>query len=54
MISRDEAFAQGFRLAWRWCPIAAAVAVGSFLAIAALGYFWEQVEIANAIQRTAQ
>jgi len=27
MISRDEAFAQGFRLAWRWFPITMLIAV---------------------------
>lgn len=54
MISRDEAFAQGFRLAWRWCPVSVAVVIGSFMAIAAIGYFWEQVEIANAVQRVVQ
>jgi hypothetical protein len=49
--TRDDAFTQGFRLAWRWVPVAAAVVVGSFIAIAALGYFWEQIEAANAFRR---
>lgn len=26
----------------------------SFLCMSAIGYFWEQVEISNAIQRTMQ
>lgn len=26
-MTHDEAFAQGFRLAWRWCPITVLVAV---------------------------
>jgi hypothetical protein len=51
-MTRDDAIAYGFRLAWRWVPVAAAVAIGSFIAIAALGgYFWEQVEAANAFRR---
>jgi hypothetical protein len=50
--TRDDATAQGFRLAWRWVPVAAAVVIGSFIAIAALGgYFWEQIEAANAFRR---
>jgi hypothetical protein len=49
--TRDDAIAYGFRLAWRWVPVAAAVVVGSFIAIAALGYWWEQVEAANAFRR---
>ncbi len=53
-MTRDEAFAQGFRLAWRWCPVTALVAIGSFMAMAAIGYWWEQIEIANAIQRAVQ
>jgi hypothetical protein len=49
--TRDDAIAQGFRLAWRWVPVAAAVVIGSFIAIAALGYWWERVEAANAFRR---
>jgi hypothetical protein len=49
-MTRDDAIAQGFRLAWRWVPVAAAVVVG-FLAAGALGYFWEQVEAANVSRR---
>jgi hypothetical protein len=48
--TRDDAIAQGFRLAWRWAPVATAVVVG-FLAAGALGYFWEQVEAANVFRR---
>jgi hypothetical protein len=51
MISRDDAIAHGFRLAWRWVPISALVVVLGFIAIAALGYWWEQIEAANAFRR---
>lgn len=54
MISRDKAFAEGFRLAWRYCYLTALVAIGSLLAITALGRWWEQIEIANAVQRAMQ
>lgn len=54
MISRDEAFAQGFRLAWHYCWISMSVAVGSLLAIGAINSWWEQIEIANAVQRVVQ
>ncbi len=54
MISRDEAFAKGCRLAWRYCYLTVLVGIGSFLSAAALGRFWEQIEIANAVQRAAQ
>jgi hypothetical protein len=51
-MTRDDAIAHGFRLAWRWVPVATAVVVGSFIAIAALGgYFWEQIEAASAFRR---
>jgi hypothetical protein len=50
-MTRDDAIAHGFRLAWRWVPVATAIVVGSFIAIAALGYFWEQIEAANAFRR---
>jgi len=53
-MTRDEAFAQGFRLAWRYCYLTTLVTIGSLLALTALGRFWEQVEIANAVQRAAQ
>jgi hypothetical protein len=49
-MTRDDAFAHGFRLAWRWVPVATAVVVG-FLAAGALGYFWEQIEATNAFRR---
>jgi hypothetical protein len=51
MMSADDAFAYGFRLAWRWVPVATAVVIVGFIAIAALGYFWEQIEAANAFRR---
>jgi hypothetical protein len=51
-MTRDDAISHGFRLAWRWVPVATAVVVGSVIAIAALGgYFWEQVEAANVFRR---
>jgi hypothetical protein len=54
-MTRDDVTAHGFRLAWRWVPVATAVVVGSFIAIAALGgYFWEQIEAANAFRREMQ
>lgn len=53
-MTRDEAFAQGWRLAWRNIWIIALTFVLGFACICALGYFAEQVEIANAIQRATQ
>ena len=53
-MTRDDATAYGFRLAWRWIPVSTAVAVGSFLAIAALGYWLEQIEAANAFRRIVE
>ena len=44
MISRDEAFAQGFRLAWRNVPLTMIVIVLSFLAASAIGFCWELLE----------
>ena len=44
MISRDEAFAQGFRLAWRNVPLAMLVVVLGFLAASAIGFCWELLE----------
>jgi hypothetical protein len=50
--TRDDGIAYGFRLAWRWVPVATAVVIVGFIAIAALGgYFWEQIEAANAFRR---
>jgi len=54
MISRDEAFAQGFRLAWRNIHLIILAFVLGFACVSALGSFWEQIEIANAIQRAMQ
>jgi hypothetical protein len=53
-MTRDAAFAQGCRLAWRCVPITVLVAVLSFLALGAAGNFAERIEIANSIQRIAQ
>lgn len=44
MISCDEAFAQGFRLAWRNIWLIALTIILSFICISALGYWWEQLE----------
>jgi NO-binding membrane sensor protein with MHYT domain len=52
-MTRDDAIAYGFRLAWRWVPVSAAVVIGSFIAIAALGNFFDQIEAANAFRRIA-
>jgi LPS O-antigen subunit length determinant protein (WzzB/FepE family) len=53
-MTRDEAFAQGFRLAWRNIWLIALTFVLAFAAMSAIGYFAEQIEIADAIQRAAQ
>jgi len=47
MISRDEAFAQGFRLAWRHFWIGLITLVLGLGAICALCYFWELAEMAG-------
>ena len=44
MISRDEAFAKGFRLAWRNIWLIALVFVLSFICMSAIGAFWEELE----------
>ena len=54
MISRDEAFAQSFRLAWRHFWIGLITFVLGFGAICALCSLWEKIEIANAVQRAVQ
>jgi hypothetical protein len=53
-MGHDDGIAWGFRLAWRYCWLSAAVAVGSLLAIGAINSWWEQIEIANAVQRAVQ
>jgi hypothetical protein len=50
-MTRDDAIAHGFRLAWRGVPLAVIVVVLGFLAAGALGYFWEQIEAANVFRR---
>ena len=54
MISRDEAFAQGFRLAWRNIHLIILAFVLGFGCASALGSLWEQIEIANVVQRAVQ
>lgn len=53
-MTRDDAIAQGLRLAWRWLPVPMAVVIGSFIAIAALGNFAEQIGAANAFRRIVE
>ena len=54
MISRDEAFAQGFRCVWRNVHLIALVFVLGFVCACAAGYWLEQVETANAFHGAAQ
>lgn len=54
MISHDQGVAWGVRLAWRYCYLTTLVAIGSLMALGAIGSYWEQVEIANAVQRAMQ
>lgn len=54
MMSADDAFAKGFRLAWRNVPLITLLVVLGFLCIAALGYFFDLIETSNAVRRSVQ
>jgi hypothetical protein len=54
MISRDESFAEGCRLGWRHFWIGLITLVLGLGAICVLCSLWEQIEIANAVQRAMQ
>ncbi len=49
-----DKFSEGLRLAWSCVPIGVLTIVMGFAVICALGYFAEQIEIANAVQRAMQ
>jgi hypothetical protein len=52
-MTRDDAIAYGFRLAWKGVPLAMVAVVVGFLSISALGNFFDQIEAANAFRRIA-
>jgi hypothetical protein len=43
-MTRDEAFAQGFRLAWRNIWLIMAVFALAFVSMSFIGYCWELLE----------
>lgn len=53
-MTHDQGFAWGCRWALHNLPLIALTFVLGFAVICALGYFAEQVEIANAVQRGVQ
>jgi hypothetical protein len=53
-MTRDQAFAQGFWLAWRSIPIGVLTIVMGFAVICLLGAWFEQIEAANAFLRAFQ
>jgi hypothetical protein len=53
-MTRDQAFAESFRLAWRSIPIGVLTIVMGFAVICLLGAWFEQIEAANAVQRACQ
>lgn len=52
-MTRDDAIAYGFRLAWKCIPLAMVAVVLGFLSVSALGNLAEQIEAANAFRRIA-